>query len=243
MFPELDRLAEADRFEEMIHAARAALERADAADAADLHHYLSWAHFQLGLLEEALEHALAADDPLDAAKAYFHLWRFEEAGTALADAGDLAEAHWYRALVAEFTGQPFAEPLSRAIELEPDRYRQPVRLGSHAVEAVVTQALAALPAELVPLAQETVVEVRPLPAPHADVDPLTLGLYVGESIAERNHLVGVQLPPKIEIYRSNIERFAQDREEAEHEVRITLLHELGHHFGFDEEDMARLGLE
>jgi len=243
VFPELERLAEFGRFEEMIHAARDALDEADDDGARDLHHYLSWAYLQLGLLEEALEHALAADDPLDEAKACFHLWRFEEARAALAECGDEGEAHWYRALVAEFTGEPFEDSRQRAIELEPGQYWAPVRLDPNAIDQTVTQALGSLPDELVPIAQETIVEVRPLPAPHPDVDPLTLGLYLGDNIVERSHSDSARLPPRIEIYQSNIERLATDRDEAIEEVRITLLHELGHHFGFDEADMARLGLE
>jgi len=243
VFEELDRRAEFGDFEGLIRVARAALDDAEAAATLDLHHYLSWAHFQLDRFADALEHGHAAQDPLDEAKALFHLWRFDEMRAALAECGDEAEAHWYRALLAEFTGEEFREHLRRAIELEPSQFHTPVRLDSDAIDNVVTQALGTLPDTLSWIAQEAVVEVRPLPAPHPDVDPLTLGLYVGDDIAHRSHADGVRLPPKIEIYQSNIERMATSTEHAIEEVRITLLHEFGHHFGFDEQDMERLGLD
>jgi len=255
VFAQLDRLAELGHFEELIRTARAALEPAaleqppeervdDGIDAAlDLNHYLSWAFFQLNDFEAALDHARAAQDPLDEAKALFHLWRFDETRAALDECDDDAEAQWYRALLAEFTGGDFHEARRRAIELEPSRYRAPAHLDGATIDRVVSDALDELPGHLAMIAQEAVVEVLPLPAPHPDVDPLTLGLYVGQDIASRSHADGIRFPPRIEIYSSNIERIADSAEHATEELRITLLHELGHHFGFDEEDMQRLGLE
>jgi len=99
-----------------------------------------------------------------------------------------------------------------------------------------------VPPEFAPHLQETVVRVLPLPAPHPDIDPLSLGLYVGHDIAHRSHEDGVRLPPRIEIYKSNIERIARDEDEAADELRTTLLHEMAHHIGFDEDGVAGLGL-
>ena len=47
----------------------------------------------------------------------------------------------------------------------------------------------------------------------------------------------------IHLYRSNLERTAVDREHLAAEVRITVLHETGHYFGLDEDDLERLGLD
>jgi len=243
VFEELDRLAEFGDFERLIHTARARLDDAEPDAALDLHHYLSWAHFQLSDMAVALEHARAAHDPLDEAKALFHLWRFDEARAALVDCGDDAESNWYRALLAEFAGDDPEPHRQRAIDLEPSQFQQPVPLDADEVDRIVAHALEELPESLAVIASEAVVEIRPLPAPHPDVDPLTLGLYIGSDIAHRSHSDGVRLPSKIEIYQSNIERIADDAEHAATELRITLLHELGHHFGFEEEDMERLGLE
>jgi predicted Zn-dependent protease with MMP-like domain len=243
VFEKLDRLAEDGALEEMIRLARQALRDAEGQDALELHHYLSWAYFELEDFANALEEGRAADDPLDEAKPLFHLWRFDEARRALDECDDEAEAHWYKALVAEFTGGDPRPELRRAIALEPTRYREPARLTAEEVDRVVAGALHALPGSLAWIAQETVIEVLPLPEPHPDVDPLTLGIYLGTDIATRSHQDGVTIPPRIEIYQSNIERIALEPSEASRELRVTLLHELGHHFGFGEEDMGRLGLE
>jgi len=239
---DLYRLAELGALDELIARATAALPKADADDRLELHHYLSWAWFELGELERALEHARLADDPLDEAKALFHLWRFDDARRALADCGDDAEAHWYRSLVDEFTGRDPRAARDAAIRLEPAQYHRPTRLSAGAVDRIVEGILREVPPEFDRILQETVVRVLPLPAPHPDVDPLSLGLYVGHDIASRSHEDGVRLPPRIEIYQRNIERIARDEEEAAEELRTTLFHEIAHHFGFDEEGVEGLGL-
>ncbi len=70
----------------------------------------------------------------------------------------------------------------------------------------------------------------------------TLGLYTGVSLADRGSFDPSGPPTMIQIFRRNLERFARDRAELEEEIRITLLHELGHHLGLDEDDVDRLGL-
>ena len=50
------------------------------------------------------------------------------------------------------------------------------------------------------------------------------------------------LPDKITIFRGPLERACRSPAEVAREVRITVVHELGHHFGFDEERLEDLGL-
>ena len=104
------------------------------------------------------------------------------------------------------------------------------------VDAVVQGALDALPKEIADAVREAVVAVRPLPQCHPDVDPLTLGLYVEK---QEN---SAELPSQIEVYRLNIERLGGDRDTVIDELRITLLHEIAHHLGYDEEGVDALGL-
>jgi len=242
LFEELDSLAERGALDELVARVHALLPKASAAERLELHHYLSWAWFELGDPDRALREARLADDPLDEAKALFHLWRFDEAGRALAQCGDEAEAHWYRALVAEFTGGDPRRHRAAAIRGEPSQYHEPTALSDAAVDRVLQAVLAELPAEFAPLVRETAVSVLPLPEPHPDVDPLSLGLYVGQDIGNRSHDDGVRYPPRIEIYQRNVERIARNEHEAKEELRITLQHELAHHFGFDEDGVADLGL-
>jgi predicted Zn-dependent protease with MMP-like domain len=49
------------------------------------------------------------------------------------------------------------------------------------------------------------------------------------------------MPARIILFKKNIERYCRDRDEMIEQIRITLLHEIGHHFGFDEEDLEELG--
>jgi predicted Zn-dependent protease with MMP-like domain len=248
LFDRLDDLVRADDCGAVEAEALSALESGpDAEDVADLWRYVSWARFETGRMQAALDAARTAGDELYEAKALFHLWRFDEARAALdgfAGAGeDAAEVAYYRALVEEFTGGDPEPHYEAAARVAPDLFPLPVRLSDADVDAVVQGALAELPPGIRKAIENTVVEVRPLPSPHPDVDPLSLGLYLGRSLLERSVLDLPALPAHIEIYRSNIERIARDRQHAIDELHVTLLHEVGHHLGFDEEGVAELGLE
>jgi predicted Zn-dependent protease with MMP-like domain len=73
-------------------------------------------------------------------------------------------------------------------------------------------------------------------------DPDLFGLYHGVPLPERGDMAG-QLPDKISIYRIPLEESFADPDELREEIRITVLHELGHCFGLDEERIAELGYE
>ncbi len=65
------------------------------------------------------------------------------------------------------------------------------------------------------------------------------GLYTGVPLTER---AGAPvLPDRIVIYRQPILRVCSTRDEAEHEIQLTLFHEIGHYLGMEEEDLHRLG--
>ena len=73
-------------------------------------------------------------------------------------------------------------------------------------------------------------------------DPDLYGLYHGVPLPERGDMSG-QLPDTISIYRIPLEESFPDPEELREEIRITVLHELAHYFGLDEERIAELGYE
>ena len=66
------------------------------------------------------------------------------------------------------------------------------------------------------------------------------GLYTGVPLPER-YGGEPQLPDRIVIYRQPILRSCSSRAEAEREIQVTLLHEVGHYLGMGEEDLHRLG--
>jgi predicted Zn-dependent protease with MMP-like domain len=69
-----------------------------------------------------------------------------------------------------------------------------------------------------------------------------LGLYHGVPLPERGDMAGA-LPDKISIYRIPLEESFPDPEELREEIRVTVLHELAHHFGLDEDRIAELGYD
>ena len=73
-------------------------------------------------------------------------------------------------------------------------------------------------------------------------DPDLYGLYEGVPLPERGDMSGA-LPDRIAIYRRPLEDDFPDPEELRQEIRITLLHELGHYFGLDEDRLTELGYE
>lgn len=73
-------------------------------------------------------------------------------------------------------------------------------------------------------------------------DPDLLGLYHGVPLPERGDTAGL-LPDKISIYRLPLEESFSDPAELREEIRITVLHELAHYFGLDEDQIAALGYD
>lgn len=74
-------------------------------------------------------------------------------------------------------------------------------------------------------------------------DDTLYGFYHGIPLPERSVSDSGNLPDKISIYRGPLEEDFPDRAELVRQIRMTLLHEIGHYFGMDEEELSRLGYE
>ena len=73
-------------------------------------------------------------------------------------------------------------------------------------------------------------------------DPDVFGLYLGVPLTERDSGYAGALPDKIAIYQLPLEdEFGDDAAVLEDEIRITVIHEIAHHFGIDEDRLAELG--
>jgi predicted Zn-dependent protease with MMP-like domain len=73
-------------------------------------------------------------------------------------------------------------------------------------------------------------------------DPDLFGLYLGIPLTERGEGYAGVLPDKIAVYRIPLEEeFGDDPDVLEEEIRITVVHEIAHHFGIDEDRLAELG--
>jgi predicted Zn-dependent protease with MMP-like domain len=107
-------------------------------------------------------------------------------------------------------------------------------------EQLVDEALDSVPAELAELVRNVAVVVQD----HAPADdPELLGLYEGTPITERDSWYGGVLPDTITIYRLPILAMCSDADEVREEVAITVVHEIAHHFGIDDERLHELGYD
>jgi predicted Zn-dependent protease with MMP-like domain len=112
-----------------------------------------------------------------------------------------------------------------------------MKLDRIAFEALVEQALDEIPDEIARLVHNVVILVED--DPPAD-DPDLLGVYDGVSLTERgtDH---TGLPDRITIFRRPLLRMCADDDELVREVRITVVHEVAHHFGIDDARLHQLG--
>jgi len=106
-----------------------------------------------------------------------------------------------------------------------------------AFEVLVNQALDGIPDELVEKMDNCVILVEDFPPPGEDL----LGLYDGIPLTERGDTYGAVLPDRIFIYRMPILGICHSVAEVVHEIHITVVHEIAHHFGIDDDRLHQLG--
>jgi predicted Zn-dependent protease with MMP-like domain len=104
-------------------------------------------------------------------------------------------------------------------------------------DEIVQRALDSLPPELARAVQNVEITVE-----EADPeDPDVFGLYEGVPLTERHDWAGA-LPDRIRIFRRPlVEEFGDDPKRLQEEIRITVVHELAHYFGIDEDRLDELG--
>jgi predicted Zn-dependent protease with MMP-like domain len=106
-------------------------------------------------------------------------------------------------------------------------------------EQAVGDALDLIPDELARLMTNVAVLVQDEPAPG---EPELLGLYEGVPLTERNGWWDAgSLPDRITVYQGPLTRLCDDREELLDEIAVTVVHEVAHHFGIDDERLHDLG--
>ncbi len=111
-------------------------------------------------------------------------------------------------------------------------------------EVLVREALDSLPEEYAKLVENVTVVVEDEPSADVledlemDEEDDLLGLYQGQSLDKDSFFQpGGEMPARIVIYRGPILRLCRTKREVVQEVRDTVVHEIGHHFGLDDEDM------
>ncbi len=113
-----------------------------------------------------------------------------------------------------------------------------IEVDSDRFEALVTAALAEVPEQLTDLLDNVVLFVEDDAPPD---DPHLLGLYDGIPLTERDSTYAGVVPDRIFVYRNPTLAICDTEEDVVEEVRITVVHEIAHFFGIDDERLHELG--
>ncbi|HEY0839881.1 MAG TPA: metallopeptidase family protein [Vulgatibacter sp.] len=222
-----------------------------------LHLLAAWAQADLGEFRGGLEHARAAlalrpgdrDAQVELGRALFELTRFREAAELLegwtARATDDAEAFYLLGLTLErIPGREASaeEALARATLLDPEEFPPPVPVDATWVD----EAIASLPPvekrllerARVPVRMESLPALDDLRAEDPPLSPTAVGMFRGPPIG-----IDAAEPREILLFSRNLARSSRDAAGVREQVRITLLHELGHLAGENEAELRARGLE
>ena len=190
----------------------------------------------------------------------FNLCRFREAEAAfiavLRTAPSDAYAHQHLALIYERMGRgtDAAKHFLRARKLAPTEFWSPIKITVEEFRAEVTRAIESQPEDIRRLLYQVSLEIVDLPALEdltgvtPPLAPTILGLFRGLPLGTGDDAVGTSpsddIPPRaIVLYQSNLARAVRTRDELNRQIRRTLIHEIGHLQGLDEDQLRRGGLE
>ncbi len=112
-----------------------------------------------------------------------------------------------------------------------------LRVSPAQFEEWVSDALDDVPTELAQAMSNVVILVRD----RNPDNPNLLGLYEGVALTRRDTHYAGALPDAITIYREPLMAISSTREQLRREIRVTVLHEIGHHFGIDDARLHQLG--
>ncbi len=206
----------------------------------------------LAAADTALE--LDKQDPMvrvARASALFDLCRLDDASKEIAKAIDLdprsADAWWLRGrlLTVQAKHDDADKAFAKAISYDGERFQAPTRISEDDFAGVIEAAMAELPQVVkdalknVSVIVEDIPDIEVLIKSAPPLSPSAVGLFDPEPLAPHG---GPGQPVRIFLYRKNLEVTCASREEMVDEVGVTLLHEIGHHLGLDEDDLDARGL-
>jgi predicted Zn-dependent protease with MMP-like domain len=192
----------------------------------------AWELFENALLEESLE----------------LLEEIEEEWPGLPDTA------YQKALILERSpaGEKEAQQLFQfAAHKDSENFPLPHELKAEKLRQWAQEAIQSLPSNILSQLTNLAIFVEELPSDYElqssdpPLSPTILGLFRGRTLAEEENMSHSPdpMPPNIILYRRNLARSCEKKSELRHEVCQTVWHEIGHYFGLEEEDMAKLGLE
>jgi predicted Zn-dependent protease with MMP-like domain len=112
-----------------------------------------------------------------------------------------------------------------------------VRMDAQRFDELVSDALDLIPPQLAAMMDNVVVLVADRHPEDADL----LGLYEGVALTERDSHYAGSLPDTITIYRDALLDMCDHDDEVVEEVKVTVVHEIAHHFGIDDDRLHELG--
>ncbi|MFC8040293.1 metallopeptidase family protein [Paenarthrobacter sp. NPDC057355] len=144
-------------------------------------------------------------------------------------------------------GLPIIPDGERPFSPLPDRsaaHRAPFEMSPEDFEEAVSDALQLIPAKAASAMDNVAIFIEDdyTPQPGEDPDTVLLGLYEGVPLTERDSWWDAgSLPDRITIFRQPILNICASRQEVIDEVAITVVHEIAHHFGIDDDRLHELG--
>lgn len=114
----------------------------------------------------------------------------------------------------------------------------PIQLDADAFEQLVTDELDELPDEMIDGLDNVVFVVEDRPE---DGSLDLLGLYDGVALTERDSYGFGEMPDRIILYREPLLSICENLDELRDEVHVTLVHEIAHYYGIDDDRLHELG--
>ena len=127
------------------------------------------------------------------------------------------------------------EAFRTAAELDPEAHVVPVRIAAAEFDRTAAEVFSSIPAGFRRLLDNAIVVAQPLPDAddvEAGFDPDTLGVYEGAGALHSG-----DLPERIVLFQRNHESVCGSLGRLQEEIRRTILHEVGHHFGMEEDEL------
>jgi predicted Zn-dependent protease with MMP-like domain len=194
------------------------------------------------------------DLDLDVAICQFELTEFEAAEERLRTLAEDCDPHpeieWYLGALAE-RRSAWPEALQRflrAHELDPHEFPRPLEIPDARTETVVEQVIAELPRDVYDAIWEVPILLDPLPAiellrlTKPPFSPLILGLHHGMDLRHDSVFHTRPTIDGIRVFPRNVAKYSRSLEQYDHEIGVTLLHEIGHRLGWNEEELWQRGL-
>lgn len=170
--------------------------------------------------------------------------------SAIRDDPELPDACYWLSMVLEHRRE-FGEAdelLATCARLDPESFPLPHRMSRAELERDLEEVIKTLPKPIAGALKQVAIVIEDLPSRELlegeeELAPDILGLFVGASLREVSVFDSPHEPNVVYLFQRNLERMAASREELLEEARVTLIHEIGHYLGLDEDDLADRGLE